>query len=223
MTRGKFITLEGGEGVGKTTNLAFIKDYLEQHNITVVVTREPGGTELAEKIRQLLLDTKSEVVSEQAELLMMFAARAQHIKHVIEPALTHGKWVLCDRFTDATYAYQGGGRNMKISTIKWLENMVQGPLRPDLTLLLDAPVEIGIERVRKRGAADRFESEKISFFDSVRRAYLLQAELYPERIKLIKANQPLADVQRAITDVIRILLGLCSPNSPASSRHGNLK
>ena len=165
MIRGKFITLEGGEGVGKTTNLAFIKDYLEQHNISVVVTREPGGTKLAEKIRQLLLDKKSEAISEQAELLMMFAARAQHIKHVIEPALAQGKWVLCDRFTDATYAYQGGGRNMKISTIEWLENLVQGTLRPDLTLLLDAPVEIGIARVRERGALDRFELEKISFFE----------------------------------------------------------
>jgi len=221
MTRGKFITLEGGEGVGKTTNMAFIKDYLEQHNIAVVVTREPGGTQLAEKIRQLLLDTQSEAVSEQAELLLMFAARAQHIKHVIEPALAHGKWVLCDRFTDATYAYQGGGRNMKISSIQWLENWVQGSLKPDLTLLLDAPVEIGMARVKKRGAVDRFESEKINFFESVRRAYLLQAELYPERIKLIKANQPLADVQRAIADVIRILLGLSS--SLTSPRHGGLK
>jgi len=164
MIRGKFITLEGCEGVGKTTNMAFIKDYLEQHNISVVVTREPGGTQLAEKIRQLLLDNKSETISEQAELLMMFAARAQHIKHVIEPALAQGKWVLCDRFTDATYAYQGGGRNMKISTIKWLENLVQGTLRPDLTLLLDAPIEIGIARVRERGALDRFELEKNQFF-----------------------------------------------------------
>ncbi|TAN70971.1 MAG: dTMP kinase [Methylobacter sp.] len=223
MIRGKFITLEGGEGVGKTTNLAFIKDYLEQHNISVVVTREPGGTVLAEKIRQLLLDNKSEAISDQAELLMMFAARAQHIKHVIEPALAKGKWVLCDRFTDATYAYQGGGRNMKISTIEWLENLVQGALRPDLTLLLDAPVEIGIARARERGAFDRFESERVSFFENVRRAYLLQAELYPERIKLIKANQPLADVQRAITDVIRILLGLSSLNCSASPRLGNVK
>jgi dTMP kinase len=221
MSRGKFITLEGGEGVGKTTNLAFISDYLRQHNIDVVVTREPGGTELAEKIRQLLLDNKSEAISETAELLMMFAARAQHIKHVIEPALAHGKWVLCDRFTDATYAYQGGGRNMKISTITWLENLVQGPLRPDLTLLLDAPVEVGIARVRKRGAFDRFESEKISFFDNVRRAYLLQADLYPERIKLIKANQPLTDVQRAIVDVLRTLLGNCACS--ASTHHGSVK
>jgi dTMP kinase len=206
MTRGKFITLEGGEGVGKSTNLAFIKKYLQQHNISVVVTREPGGTVLAEKIRQLLLDKSSEVISDQAELLMVFAARAQHIKHVIEPALAKGEWVLCDRFTDATYAYQGGGRNMRISAIEWLENMVQGNLRPDLTLLLDAPVEIGMERARSRAAFDRFESEKISFFEQVRRAYLLQAELNPERIKLIKANQPLVDVQRALIEIISTFL-----------------
>ena len=206
MTRGKFITLEGGEGVGKTTNLNFIKDYLKQHAISVVVTREPGGTVLAEKIRHLLLDKDSEAISEHAELLMIFAARAQHIKHVIEPALAKGAWVLCDRFTDATYAYQGGGRNMRVSTIEWLENLVQGNLRPDLTVLLDAPVEVGIERARERGAFDRFESEKISFFEQVRRAYLLQAELHPERIKLIKANQSLADVQRALIDVIGAFL-----------------
>jgi dTMP kinase len=206
MTRGKFITLEGGEGVGKSTNLAFIEKYLQQHNISVVVTREPGGTVLAEKIRQLLLDKNSEVISDQAELLMVFAARAQHIKHVIEPALAKGEWVLCDRFTDATYAYQGGGRNMRISAIEWLENMVQGNLRPDLTLLLDAPVEIGMERARSRATFDRFESEKISFFEQVRRAYLLQAELNPERIKLIKANQPLVDVQRALIEIISTFL-----------------
>ena len=206
MTRGKFITLEGGEGVGKSTNMAFIKNYLFQHKISVVVTREPGGTVLAEKLRQLLLDKNSEVISDQAELLMIFAARAQHIKHVIEPALSKGEWVLCDRFTDATYAYQGGGRNMRISAIEWLENMIQGTLRPDLTLLLDAPVEIGIERARSRAEFDRFESEKISFFEQVRRAYLLQAELHPERIKLIKANQPLVDVQRALIEIIGTFL-----------------
>lgn len=206
MIRGKFITLEGVEGVGKTTNLAFIKEHLEQHHIPVVVTREPGGTLLAEKIRQLLLESDCEAISEQAELLLMFAARAQHIKHVIEPALAQGNWVLCDRFTDATYAYQGGGRNMKVSAIEWLENLVQGNLRPDLTLLLDAPVEIGMERAKRRGAFDRFEAEKISFFEHVRRAYLLQLELYPQRIKLIKANQPLIDVQRAIVDNLRVLL-----------------
>jgi len=206
MIRGKFITLEGGEGVGKTTNLKFIKHYLEQHNISVVTTREPGGTPLAEKIRQLLLDNDSEAVSETAELLLIFAARAQHIKHVIEPALAEGTWVICDRFTDATYAYQGGGRNMRISTIESLENWVQGTLRPDLTILLDAPVEIGLERARLRSAFDRFESEKTNFFEQVRRAYLLQLELNPQRIKLIKANQPLIDVQKALIDLIQPLL-----------------
>ncbi len=206
MPKGKFITLEGGEGVGKTTNLAFIKDYLEQHKITVVVTREPGGTPLAEKLRQLLLDKNSEAISDKAELLLIFAARAQHIKHVIEPALARGDWVLCDRFTDATYAYQGGGRNMRVSTITWLENLVQGNLKPDLTLLFDAPVELGLERARTRSAFDRFESEKISFFEQVRRAYLLQAELYPERIKVIKANLPLLEVQSTLIHAIGTFL-----------------
>jgi dTMP kinase len=202
MPRGKFITLEGGEGVGKTTNLAFIENYLKLHNIPVSVTREPGGTALAEKIRKLLLDKDSEAISEHAELLMVFAARAQHIKHVIEPTLANGTWVLCDRFTDATYAYQGGGRNMKNSTIEWLENLVQGILRPDLTLLLDAPVEIGLERAKLRSNLDRFESEKINFFEQVRRAYLLQAELHPNRIKVIKANQALIDVENELINVI---------------------
>jgi dTMP kinase len=206
MSRGKFITLEGGEGVGKTTNLAFIKDYLSSHDISVVVTREPGGTALAEEIRNLLLDKNSEAMSENAELLLMFAARAQHIQHVIDPALAQGKWVLCDRFTDATYAYQGGGRNMRMSAIEWLENLVQGALRPDLTLLLDAPIEIGIERARERGDFDRFEAEKLSFFEQVRQAYLVRAELHPERIKLIKANRPLADVQSALIEAIGALL-----------------
>jgi dTMP kinase len=137
---------------------------------------------------------------------LIFAARAQHNKHVIEPAIARGDWVLCDRFTDATYAYQGGGRNMRASTIEWLENLVQGSLRPDLTVLLDTPVEIGIDRARARGVLDRFELEKISFFENVRRAYLLQAELHPERIKLIKANQPLVDVQRALVDVGGVFL-----------------
>jgi len=206
MSRGKFITLEGGEGVGKTTNLAFIQNHLEKHHVTVVVTREPGGTNLAEQLRGLLLDPNSEAISEQTELLLLFAARSQHIKHVIEPALARGNWVLCDRFTDATYAYQGGGRNMKTSTIEWLENLVQGNLRPDLTLLLDAPVATSLERVKSRGNLDRFETEKNSFYERVRRAYWLQLELHPERIKLIKANQPLAEVQHAIADALRVLL-----------------
>lgn len=201
-----FITLEGGEGVGKTTNQVFIKDFLENHHIPVVVTREPGGTRLAEKIRSLLLDIDSEPVSAQTELLLIFAARAQHIKQVIEPALASGQWVLCDRFTDATYAYQGGGRHMNNDEIAALENWVQGQIRPDLTLLFDAPVEAGMTRAGKRGAFDRFEMEKIQFFEQVRQAYLRQAELHPERIKLIRADRPLAEVQNTLLDILKSLL-----------------
>lgn len=206
MKQGKFITLEGGEGVGKTTNLTFIQGFLEQQQIPFVVTREPGGTELSEKIRHLLLDRNSEVMDEQAELLLMFAARAQHIKMLIEPALAEGKWVLCDRFTDASYAYQGGGRNISLATIAWLENMVQGALRPDLTLLLDASIETGMERAKKRRTFDRFEAEKKDFFDRVRQIYLQQAQRYPDRIKLINADAPLLDVQREIVKTLKILL-----------------
>lgn len=202
MSRGKFITLEGGEGVGKTTNLSFIKDYLQQQAILVTVTREPGGTALAEKIRQLVLDKDSESISDTTELLLMFAARAQHIQHVIEPALAQGNWVLCDRFTDATYAYQGGGRELSIATIALLEQLVQGELRPDLTLLLDAPIEIGMERAQKRSAFDRFEAEKISFFTRVRTMYLSRAAQQSERIKVIQANQSLVNVQSDIIDVL---------------------
>lgn len=206
MKPGKFITLEGGEGVGKTTNMVFVQQLLEQNNIPVVVTREPGGTPLAEKIRQLLLDNDSEVVSETTELLLMFAARAQHIKHVIYPALNQGKWVLCDRFTDATYAYQGGGRNMDTETIAWLEKLVQQELQPDLTLLLDAPVETGAARVKSRGKLDRFESEKIAFFERVRKAYLSRAQSQSNRISIINADQPLESVQESIEKVITSLL-----------------
>ena len=202
MSRGKFVTLEGGEGVGKTTNLSFIKDYLQQYAIPVTVTREPGGTALAEKIRQLVLDKDSENISDTTELLLMFAARAQHIQHVIEPALAQGNWVLCDRFTDATYAYQGGGRELSIATIALLEQLVQGELRPDLTLLLDAPIEIGMERAQKRSAFDRFEAEKISFFTRVRNMYLSRAAQQPDRIKVIQANQLLVNVQSDIIEVL---------------------
>jgi dTMP kinase len=206
MTRGKFITLEGGEGVGKTTNLNFIKVHLQRQNLHITVTREPGGTQLAEKIRQLVLDADSEAIAESSELLLMFAARAQHIKHVIEPALAQGHWVLCDRFTDATYAYQGGGRGVSLATISWLEQLVQGDLRPDLTLLLDAPIEIGMERAQKRGAFDRFEAEKQSFFNKVREMYLSRAAEQPNRIKIISANQSLADVQKDIIEVLQTVI-----------------
>lgn len=205
--RGNFITLEGGEGVGKTTNVPFIKNYLEDRNIPVVVTREPGGTQLAEKIRELLLHTNGEVVTAHTEILLIFAARAQHLNHVIKPALAQGHWVLCDRFTDATYAYQGGGRGTPLEAIKWLENFVQDDLRPDLTLLLDVPVETGMARAKNRGGAlDRFESEHINFFNQVRQVYLQQAQQYPGRIKIIKADQALDTVQKAIVGALKPLL-----------------
>jgi dTMP kinase len=205
--RGKFITLEGGEGVGKSTNLAYLQDFLCAKNIPVIITREPGGTPLAERLRELLLANGSEAIAPTAELLLMFAARAQHIRHVIEPALAKGEWVLCDRFTDATYAYQGGARHMEMSTIAWLENLVQGALRPDLTLLLDAPVETGLARAReRRGEPDRFETEKHRFFEEVRQAYLRQAELHPERIRIIAADRPLPEVQAALADAVSALL-----------------
>jgi dTMP kinase len=204
---GKFITLEGGEGVGKTTNVPFIKDYLQDQHIPVVVTREPGGTKLAEKIRELLLQNNEEALTSHAEILLMFAARAQHLNHVIKPALEQGQWVLCDRFTDATYAYQGGGRGMSMETISWLENFVQDNLRPDLTLLLDLPVETGMVRAKNRGGQiDRFESEHVLFFNRVRQVYLQQAQQYPKRIKVIKADQALDGVQKAIIEAIQPLL-----------------
>lgn len=204
--RGKFITLEGGEGVGKSTNMEFIRDLLEQQGYSVVLTREPGGTELAEKIRALLLDKNSEVITPTAELLLMFAARAQHIAQVIEPALQQGQWVLCDRFTDATFAYQGGGRDMDGQTIAWLEQCVQGDLRPDLTLLFDAPVETGMRRAQQRSESDRFEQERLDFFERVRQAYLQLAQQHPQRIKIINAAQALAQVQRDIAGVIDSLV-----------------
>jgi len=202
MISGRFITLEGGEGVGKTTNITYIQSLLKEQNIQVLLTREPGGTVLAESIRQLLLAKEQEAIAEQTELLMMFAARAQHIKHVIQPALEQGIWVLCDRFTDATYAYQGGGRNMALSTIQWLENFVQADLRPDLTLLLDAPIQLGMQRAEQRGKLDRFESEKMAFFAKVREAYLSIAEQQPQRVKIIDATQSLASVQSQIKQIL---------------------
>jgi len=200
--RGRFITLEGGEGSGKTSNIAYIKSVLDENKISVILTREPGGTPLAEAMRQILLDSKQESITEQAELLMMFAARAQHIEHVIKPALKQGTWVLCDRFTDSTFAYQGEGRGMKREIIQWLEQFVQEGLKPDLTLLLDVPVEIGMQRAAQRGKLDRFESEKIAFFEKVRNAFLTMAEQQPERIKVIDATQQLEQVQASIYPLI---------------------
>jgi len=205
MSRGRFITLEGGEGVGKSTNLQFVRQLLEQRGFRVVVTREPGGTPLAEKIRNLLLAPAQESITPAAELLLVFAARAQHVQHVIVPALERGDWVLSDRFTDATYAYQGGGRKMDVQAIAWLENLVLGNLRPDLTLLLDAPVETGMRRAKHRGDLDRFESEELAFFERVCQAYRQRAESEPARYRLIDAAQPLAEVQRRIEQALDAL------------------
>ena len=200
--RGKFITIEGTEGVGKTTNMAFIKAWLEAKKLPYLSTREPGGTPLAEQIRELLLAPRAELVCSASELLLMFAGRAQHIDQVIEPALVGGNWILCDRFTDATYAYQGAGRNMGSDLIAKLEILVQGRLRPDLTLILDIPVEIGLKRASARSDPDRFELEKVEFFERVRRGYLGIAEQDPDRCKLIDASQPLEQVQSQIVGVL---------------------
>lgn len=203
--RGQFITLEGGEGVGKTTNLDFVRRHLEAHGLEVVVTREPGGTELAEKIRELLLRPSDEPVSEMTELLLIFAARAQHIARVILPALEQGKWVLCDRFVDATFAYQGGGRGLSMPLIEQLEAIVVNGLKPDLTLLLDLPVAEGMVRARARAALDRFEQEKLEFFELVRATYLNRAAADPARIKVIDAAPVLREVQAQIVHALTSL------------------
>ncbi len=206
MLRGKFLTIEGTEGVGKSTNLAFVRDWLQAKGVEVVVTREPGGTPLAEEIRSLLLAKRDEPVNETAELLLVFAARAQHIAQVIQPALARGAWVLSDRFTDATFAYQGGGRGLSTETIAQLEQLVQGDLRPDLTLILDIDVELGLNRARQRGELDRFESETMAFFERVRSAYRARAEQAPSRYALVDAGQELVDVQADIASVLHALL-----------------
>jgi dTMP kinase len=204
--RGLFITVEGGEGVGKSTNIAFIAEQIRSAGVDLICTREPGGTEIAEAIRQLLLQKHAETIVELAELLLVFAARAQHIAHVIEPALAKGQWVLCDRFTDATFAYQGGGRGLNIDAIAQLEQLVQRELRPDVTFLLDAPVEIGRARVDARGVADRFESEQQVFFERVRAAYLQRAQVEAQRFRVIDAARPLTEVQAQLQAALTPLL-----------------
>jgi dTMP kinase len=201
---GRFITVEGGEGVGKTTQLAFIREYLEQAGHRVVLTREPGGTALGEEIRSLLLGHRHDGMAPATETLLMFAARAEHLERVIRPALAAGRWVLCDRFTDATYAYQGGGRGLPPERIAVLEDWVQGELRPDLTLLFDLPVAAGLERAGRRGAADRFEREKADFFERVRAAYLERAWRDPDRHRIVNAARPVETVR---TEVESILAG----------------
>lgn len=209
--KGKFITIEGGEGVGKTTNIAFIKQWLAVQGVDFIATREPGGTPVAEKIRQLLLDHHEEDVDPVAELLLIFAARAQHLNNVIRPALESGSWVLCDRFTDATYAYQGGGRQLGLDKVAVLEDFVQGGLRPDLTLILDVDPSIGMARASNRGQLDRFESEKMAFFERVRETYLTLAARHPNRYVVIDAAQPLAQVQQAIAVGLAARLRVIAP------------
>jgi len=204
MVRGKFITLEGSEGVGKTTNLEFVYRYLASAGIESVQTREPGGTPLAEELREILLAVREETMSAQAELLMMFAARSQHLDQVIEPHLAAGRWVICDRFTDATYAYQGGGRGVDEDQIAALEALVHGDLQPDLTLYLDLAPEIASQRIAQR-KADRFELEKRAFFERVRASYLNRAERY-KRFAVIDASVTLAQVQNRIAEVLQRLV-----------------
>jgi dTMP kinase len=199
--RGKFITVEGTEGVGKTTNIELIRKLINKRGVELVSTREPGGTFLAEEIREMLLAKREEQVNPTAELLLVFAARAQHIQEVIEPALTRGAWVLSDRFTDATFAYQGYGRGLSLDTISLLEGLVQGELQPDITILLDIDVELGLERARSRAELDRFESEALSFFERVRTGYLSRAKSQPERFRLVDAGQSLEKVQADITEL----------------------
>jgi len=199
---GKFITVEGIEGAGKTTCMQVLTDVIEQQGISAIHTREPGGTDLGEDLRNLLLGHKHTGMSDDAELLMMFAARAEHIAQKIKPALDAGNWVLCDRFTDATYAYQGYGRGISLEKISGLENWVQGELRPDLTLLMDLPVEMGMERAGKRSAPDRFESEAWDFFERIRQGYLSIAAEQSSRVKVIDASQDLHDVQEQVRAAI---------------------
>ncbi len=207
MQRGLFITMEGIEGVGKSTNLEFVRQYLCEHGEQVVITREPGGTEMGEKIRGLLLDHRNQKMADDTELLLMFAARAQHIAEVIEPALAAGKWVLCDRFTDATYAYQGGGRGIDIERIAQLEQWVQGALRPNITLLLDAPVAVGLARAAKRKQEpDRFEREKQDFFERIRAAYLALAAQHPNRYRVIDAGQTLDRVTMQLETLLAAVI-----------------
>ncbi|PCK03545.1 MAG: dTMP kinase [Alteromonadaceae bacterium] len=204
--KGKFVTVEGGEGVGKTTNISFIKQRLEDAGHKVLLTREPGGTPLSEELREILLAKREEAVDPSAELLLVFAARAQHLNSVIIPAINRGEWVLCDRFTDATYAYQGYGRGLSVELVMQLESLVQGDIRPDKTFYLDLDVEIGLKRASARASLDRFESEDMAFFRRVREGYLARVNMSPDRYYVIDASQSLEGVQASISARIAQLL-----------------
>jgi dTMP kinase len=197
--RGAFITLEGGEGVGKSTNLAFVAQTLRAAGHDVLTTREPGGTSLGEQIRSWLLEGNHGKLSAELETLLMFAARCQHLDEVIRPALAAGRWVVCDRFTDATFAYQGGGRGASATLLRTLRAEVQRGEEPDLTLLLDAPLDVGAGRITAR-VLDHFEREQRPFFERVRSAYLALAAENRQRIRVVDASKPLADVQRQLAE-----------------------
>jgi dTMP kinase len=204
---GKFITIEGIEGAGKSTQLTFIENYLADRNQPLVVTREPGGTKLGEQIRELLLTPRSEGMAVDTELLLMFAARAEHIEQVIKPALKRNEWVLSDRFTDATFAYQGGGRGISQQRITEIANWTLKGLQPDLTLLFDLPVEVGQQRVLSRNqGVDRFEQEKIDFFQRIKECYLERAQQEPHRINVIDANKSIKEIQNHLTILLDRLL-----------------
>lgn len=199
----KFISIEGIEGAGKSTQLAFIQKFLSEKGIEVTVTREPGGTELGERVRGLLLEPTPTPMAIDTELLLMFAARAEHVHQLIKPALEQGKWVLSDRFTDATFAYQGGGRGIEQQRITDIANWTLNGLQPDLTLLFDLPVELGQQRVLSRNqGVDRFEQEKVDFFEKIRACYLQRAKDEPERIKVIDASQTIAEIQVQLTTIL---------------------
>lgn len=201
--KGRFITFEGGEGVGKTTNIQFCADYIRSLGIQVIITREPGGTEIAEIIREELLKKQhQEKMTPLTELLLVFAARAQHIEQKIKPALAQGHWVLCDRFTDSTIAYQGVARGLGLEVIEQLKDLVQQGLEPDTTFLLDAPIDVGMGRAKSRGPADRFEVEQLEFFEKVRKGFLMLADNHPQRITLIDASQALSSVQQQLEQAL---------------------
>jgi len=199
----RFITLEGVEGAGKTTQLALLRDFLKSQGYTVRTTREPGGTPIAEAIRRLLLDRDTEAMDADTELLLVFAARTEHLAKLIRPALARGEWVLCDRFTDSTYAYQGGGRQIDEARIATLEQWVQGELRPDLSLVFDLPVQQGLLRAGKRAPADRFESESLAFFERVRKSFQERAQRSPERYCIIDADRSLTEIQSDVITAVR--------------------
>jgi dTMP kinase len=198
--RGKFITLEGIDGAGKSTHLTWLAEFFRQRKIAVRVTREPGGTELGEKLRAILLDPKNTMHAE-TETVLMFAARREHLDKVIEPALANGEWVVCDRFTDASFAYQGGGRGVDWQRLSQLESWVQRGLQPDLTLLFDVAPEIGRQRANSARRADRFEQEREEFFACVRAAYLRRARENPARIRVIEASQSIVQIQRQLSEI----------------------